>query len=292
MGSSTTLVTDTDIATLDAAAARTWRGTEEAPLGGWLLRAGEGFTGRANSALTAGDPGLPLPEAAARVRRWYTARGLTPMASVSYPAGQPDRNPVDRFLAGQGWRLRDEAEVIVMTRPAAGPAAPPAPRAAGAPPAERWPSPPIRFDDQPGDDWLALYHFRGQPDLPPIARTIMTSAPWQAFASVRDGDRTVAIGRVAGTGASPGPARGTHWAGLTAIEVAPDYRRRGLAAAITSALVAQAAERGADRVYLQVEDDNEPALALYHRLGFTVHHGYHYRIAPAEPQTQTQPRRA
>ncbi len=123
----TSPITDADIAALDLAAAQTWRGTEEAPLGGWLLRAAEGFTGRANSALTAGDPGLPLPAATARVRRWYTDRGLTPMASVSYPAGRPDRNPVDRFLAGQGWRLRDEAEVIVMTR-ARRPPGPPRPR--------------------------------------------------------------------------------------------------------------------------------------------------------------------
>jgi ribosomal protein S18 acetylase RimI-like enzyme len=270
----TSFITDTDIAALDRAAARTWRGTEEEPLGGWLLRAAEGFTGRANSVLTTGDPGLPLPEAMARVRRWYADRGLTPMASVSYPAGRPDRNPVDRFLAGQGWRLRDEAEVIVMTRPAAGLAATPAAPIPAVPiPAAPIPeSLPVRFDDQPSDDWLALYHFRGQPDLPPVARTIMTSAPWQAFASARDGDRTVAIGRVAGAG---------EWAGLTAIEVDPDYRRRGLALALTTALVAQAAQRGADRVYLQVEDQNQAAIALYQRLGFTVHHGYHYRVAPA-----------
>jgi ribosomal protein S18 acetylase RimI-like enzyme len=255
----TSAITDADIATLDRAAARTWRGTEEAPLGGWLLRAGAGFTGRANSALTTGDPGMPLPAAADRVYHWYRARGRTPMASVSYPAGRPDRNPVDRFLADRGWQLRDEATVIVMTRPAAGLAATPA-------------ALPVGFDDQPSDDWLALYHFRGQPDLPPVARTILTSAPWQAFASARDGDRTVAIGRVASAG---------EWAGLTAIEVDPAYRRRGLAAAVTTGLIAYAARHGADQVYLQVEDGNEPALALYRRLGFTVHHGYHYRVAPA-----------
>ena len=264
-----TPITDPDIAALDRAGALTWRGTETEPLGDWLLRAGAGFTGRANSALTAGDPRVPLPEAAARIRRWYTTRGLTPMASVSYPAGQPERNPVDRFLADQGWTLRDEATVIVMTQSST--AATPAAAAL-----------PVRLDDQPGDDWLALYHFRGQPDLPPIARTILTSAPWQAFASARDGDRTVAIGRVAGTGSHGDHSNGAHWAGLTAIEVDPDYRRRGLAAAVTTALITHAAQRGARRVFLQVEDDNEAALALYRRLGFTTHHGYHYRVAPPQ----------
>jgi ribosomal protein S18 acetylase RimI-like enzyme len=276
-----TPITDPDIAALDRAGALTWRGTETEPLGDWLLRAGAGFTGRANSALTTGDPRVPLPEAAARIRRWYTTRGLPPMASVSYPAGQPERNPVDRFLADQGWTLRDEATVIVMTRTstAATPAATPAVTPAAALP--------VRLDDQPGHDWLALYHFRGQPELPPVARTMLTSAPWQAFASARDGDRTVAIGRVAGTGSNGAHSNGAHsngahWAGLTAIEVDPDYRRRGLGAAVTTALITHAAQRGARRVFLQVEDGNQAALALYRRLGFTTHHGYHYRVAPPQ----------
>ena len=51
------------IAELEAVAAQGWRAPEEAPLGGWLLRAAEGFTGRANSALAVGDPGLPLADA-------------------------------------------------------------------------------------------------------------------------------------------------------------------------------------------------------------------------------------
>ena len=253
-----TPITATDIEALDRAAARTWRGTEEEALGGWLLRAAGGFTGRANSVLTAGDPRRPLPAAAVQVQAWYRARSLVPMASVSYPVGQPDRNPVDRYLAGQGWRRRDEAEVIVMTRPPA--AIDPRPSAL-----------PVSLAAEPTDDWLALYHFRGQPTLPPIARTVLVSAPWQAFASARDGGRTVAIGRVSGA---------SGWAGLTAIEVDPDYRRRGLAVAVTSALIAHAAQRGKDRIYLQVEDGNEPARALYRRLGFTDHHGYHYRVAP------------
>jgi len=258
--------TDPDFAALDRLAARTWRGTDEEALGSWLLRAAGGFTGRANSVLTAGDPGMPLPEAAGRVRAWYTARGLPPMASVSYPLGRPERGPVDRFLAGQGWRLRDEAEVIVMTQ-----------RSAAVPP--RAAALPVRLDPTPSDDWLALYHFRGQPTLPPIAPTVLTSAPWQAFASVRDGNRTVAIGRVA-TATANGQPGTEQWASLTAIEVDPAYRRRGLAAAVTTALIGHGAQRGARRVFLQVEDGNVAALALYHRLGFTEHHGYHYRVAP------------
>jgi ribosomal protein S18 acetylase RimI-like enzyme len=51
-----------------------------------------------------------------------------------------------------------------------------------------------------------------------------------------------AIGRVAAAGG---------WAGLTAIEVHPGHRRRGLGLAITAALTAAAAPRGVIGFYLQ-----------------------------------------
>jgi predicted GNAT family acetyltransferase len=98
------------------------------------------------------------------------------------------------------------------------------------------------------------------------------SAPWQAFASVRAAGETIAIGRVAAAG---------DWAGLTAVEVHPGHRRCGLATAVTTALAAQAAARGVKGLYLQVENDNAAARALYHHIGFIDHHAYHYRVAPS-----------
>jgi GNAT superfamily N-acetyltransferase len=53
----------------------------------------------------------------------------------------------------------------------------------------------------------------------------------------------------------------------------------GFTGRANSALAARAAARGATGLYLQVTDDNHGARALYRRLGFTDHHGYHYRIA-------------
>jgi ribosomal protein S18 acetylase RimI-like enzyme len=40
------------------------------------------------------------------------------------------------------------------------------------------------------------------------------------------------------------------------------------------------AAQGAVSAYLQVAEENEPALALYDRLGFAPHHRYLYRLAP------------
>ena len=44
------------VAALERLAARSWRGLEEQRYGDWLLRAGGGFTGRANSVLVLGEP--------------------------------------------------------------------------------------------------------------------------------------------------------------------------------------------------------------------------------------------
>ena len=273
---------------LEQRAALGWRAPEEERLGDWLLRAADGFTGRANSALATGHPGRPLDQAARAVRDWYQARGLPAMIAISYPAGRPQAVPLDGFLAGLGWGVRAGTATVMTAQAAqvaaaartvraggslAGPAGGgPAGLAGGTPepgPAEVATG--VEMDPEPSEEWLALYHYRGEPSLPPIARQVLTSAPWQAFGSIRANGQTIAIGRVAAA---------ADWAGLTAIEVAPGHRRRGLATVITAALAAEAAAHGAGHVYLQVEDDNEAARILYQRIGFTAHHDYHYRIAP------------
>jgi ribosomal protein S18 acetylase RimI-like enzyme len=250
------------IADLEAAAAPGWRAPEEARLGDWLLRAASGFTGRANSALAIGDPGRPLPAAVAEVSRWYQARDLPVMIAVPFPPGNPQSNQVDQFLSECGWTIRAGA-ATVMTAEAA--------LVARDTHAAQKPAPQATMAAEPDDDWLAMYHYRGQ-ELPSIARRLLMSAPWQAFASVRAAGETIAIGRVAAAG---------DWAGLTAVEVHPDHRRRGLATAVTTALAAQAAARGVKGLYLQVENDNAAARALYHHIGFIDHHAYHYRLAPS-----------
>ncbi|GAA1520324.1 hypothetical protein GCM10009788_25220 [Nocardioides humi] len=66
------------------------------------------------------------------------------------------------------------------------------------------------------------------------------------------------------------------WLGIHDLQVAPEHRRRGRARAVLAALLEWGAERGALTVWLHVETGNEPALALYERLGFTRHHTCRY----------------
>jgi N-acetylglutamate synthase len=244
------------IAELEAVAALGWRAPEEASLGGWLLRAADGFTGRANSALAVGEPGLPLADALTRVCDWYAARGLPPMIAVPHPLGRPGDSHIDRFLGQRGWGVRSGPAVVMIAATTG--------VASAAPAAE------AELRPEPDQAWLGLYHgYRRQ--LPPVARRLLLSAPFQAFASIRQDGGTVAIGRVA-------VAAG--WGGLSAVAVHPGYRRTGLATAITAALADVAAREGAAGLYLQVEEDNTAAGALYARTGFSSHHRYHYRVAP------------
>jgi N-acetylglutamate synthase len=241
---------------LEEAAAWGWRAPVQERLGAWLLRAAEGFTGRANSALAVGDPGLDLADAVEAVRRWYAARGLPGMIAVPFPLAGPAGHDVDEYLERHGWRLRHSGATVMVASPKVIAAET---------------GPLVELAAAPDEDWLALYHYQGSP-LPPVAERLLTSAPWQAFGRVRADGRTIAIGRVAGYDG---------WAGVTAVETDPAFRRRGLASAVTQALAAVAADRGASGLYLQVAEGNDPALALYRRLGFTEHHRYHYRLAPA-----------
>lgn len=54
------------------------------------------------------------------------------------------------------------------------------------------------------------------------------------------------------------------------VAVRPEYRRRGIAAALISLLVEQAQAIGLAFMTLEVRESNAPAIALYEKLGFTT----------------------
>lgn len=237
-----------------------WPGLERERLGGWVLRASGGFTGRANSALAVGDPGLPVDVALDAVRRFYADRGLPPRIQVPFGlTGTHDPAPgLDTLLADEGWGC--DVPTLLMTADLR------ARRVRRDVPSDL----DVSLSPEPDQAWLALYRYRGG-GLPPVAAQVLTAAPWQRFVSVRAASTTVAVGRVA-------VANG--WAGVTAMQVGDGQRRRGLGSAVLGRLLDVGAEHGARFGYLQVVEDNGPAVALYRSAGFTAHHRYHYRTAP------------
>jgi N-acetylglutamate synthase len=246
---------------LERSAAAHWRGTEEQWLGEWLLRAADGFTGRANSALALGDPGVPLDAALDYVSGWYRARGLPAMISVPLPLAADGLDGLDAELTERAWATRPgPAFVMVADLPLAV-------AASGLPAGAE-----VAAEADPDAAWLARYHYRGTDTQPPVMREVLTSAQDQAFISIRTESEVMAIARL---------SIADGWAGLTAVEVNPGHRRAGLGLAITAAACAEAVRRDVRRVFLQVEVGNAAARALYERCGFRYSHRYHYRMAPA-----------
>lgn len=237
---------------LEAAAALGWRAAETEQLGGWLLRANGGFTGRANSVLPLRAPGRPLDEALETSRAWYARRGL-PLRVLVPTEG---RRLLDAELGERGWDFSGDVHVMALRID----------QATAAPQADVE----VAMLDRPSEDWYARY--RDGAGAGPLARDLLTRHDTAVFALVRDAGRVAAIGR--GT-------IDNGWLGVTAVEVDPGLRRRGLATAVMSALWSWGRSRGAARSYLQVSSENGAAVALYERLGYWIHHDYRYRLDPA-----------
>jgi ribosomal protein S18 acetylase RimI-like enzyme len=241
---------------LDTVAAHGWQAEETAEIGGWLLRAARGFTSRANSVLPLRQPGRPLDDALSQAREWYAARGLPLRVQLPVHA----RRLVDAERAGRGWPASQPAQVMAArldTLLAATPA--PAPTAGSR----------AEVAAEPDDAWFAGY--RDGAGQAPAARGVLRRHERAGFAMIRSGGQVMAIGR--------GTVDG-EWLGVTAVEVAAERRRQGLATDIMRALWLWGARAGAMRTYLDVSADNGAALALYQHLGYWQHHSYHYRTEP------------
>jgi hypothetical protein len=177
---------------LEEIVAQGWRAEHTAQLGGWLLRAAGGFTGRANSVLPLRAPRMPLEDALAAARAWYAEQRLP----LKFQVPAESRRLLDAELAERGWTASPDVHVMtarldLLPRPVDGP--------------------PVELDATLSDEWLALY--RGGRAVTSAARGLLTRHDDVVFASLRDsGGGMVAIGR--GT-------TDANWLGVTAVEVAP-----------------------------------------------------------------------
>jgi GNAT superfamily N-acetyltransferase len=247
-----------DVVALEMAANDAWPAPVQGRLGAWVLRAAENWTGRANSALAVGDPDRTLEAAIDAVTQWYAARGQQALINAPMPLAAP----VNTALDARGWPARPLT--LVQTAPLA---------AVLAEVPARDDLPPVTLADAPSDDWFTMVaEHKGT--LPEAAVRVLTGVRGTVFAHVHDADGgLLAVAR----GTVTGPDR---WHGVSLLQTAPDARRRGLAAHVMRALAQWAGQQGATRAYLQVEERNAPAVALYGRLGFTTHHTYLTRELP------------
>jgi GNAT superfamily N-acetyltransferase len=229
-----------------------------APLGKWTLRAGGGFTRRANSCHAVGDPGVRIEQAADQIISFAVAHDIAPLAQVI------DGSAEDQALQRLGWRSIDEPTAVLVSRLADFLADRPVPSV-------------VTITEGLEPDWERLYQ-QSRPNSadPAIVRMILEGNRPRAFAAVAgespdDHSELVAIAR---------GHQSEDWLGLASVWTRPDHRRRGLATTMMVALGNWAARLGVRYAYIQVAAANEPAITAYTRLGFVHHHGYRY-LAPA-----------
>lgn len=235
-----------DTARLERAAAEAMPAPVVQWLGEWQLRAAEGFTGRANTVLPIGDPGVPFAQAIEIITDFYARQGLPAAFDVPLPLGRP----VARALAQHGWEQGGKVLVRVIDLPEL---------VAATPAGEMF-----TLHAKPTGEMLEMIKGR-RGSLPAAATHVLTAVPALTFCGYSENGSLIAMARGTVT-------RG--WLGLTFVETAPPARRRGLAREAIGALARWAQEHGATRVFLQVSEENTAALALYDSLGFAEHHWY------------------
>jgi N-acetylglutamate synthase len=114
-----------------------------------------------------------------------------------------------------------------------------------------------------------------------------------------EASRVARMGRVAGMqfaavyGAAHtlavGAALHSHgWGSVHGLRTALGQRGQGLAAQVLAALAKALAQQGCERVFLQVEEGNAAAQALYQRAGFSTAWRYQYWRLPAEPTAKPE----
>ncbi len=236
--------------TLELLCADAWRAVTEEKLGDWRLRAAGGFTGRANSALAVGDPGMPVEEALARVCDFAHAHGIPPVVHAV------EGSETERAVEAAGWVPNTGHAAGHLVSVLLGPLGQGADG--------------VEFLPGPSPDWWELTAGTREPS--PAQRHVLTTGEiGYGVAEVTAGAVRAAI-----TG---------DLLHISRLAVRPEHRRRGLAKALMAASGAWAAERGAAECVLQVAVDNAPALALYEALGFREHHRYRYWVPACEDRS-------
>ncbi|CAB0622363.1 N-acetyltransferase [Corynebacterium diphtheriae] len=233
-------VRNADIRAIEVATAKAFPSIEHTWCGQWLLRAGDGVTERSNSAAPLGPQALFTPVPYAEIKEFYRRHNLPALILVPERIAPaiPDDGP----------------EIIVMTHPLDN--------------VSEINDVHAEFLDQPDDDWLELYHFRGKA-LPRHALELLRTTI----------DGRMCFGRLKRDGKTVAITRGTitdGYLGYSAVEVAPEYRRQGLATELGAAMLAWGKAHGAHTAYLQVIESNAAGIGLYHKLGFVEHHRHKY----------------
>ena len=253
-------MSDSRVNLIEELAANAWRPEIEQSLDGWRLRFNHGVNRRCNSVWPnqLGDK-LNLEERLELVEEFYRRWEIRPRYQIC-PAAQPA--DLVETLAMRGYT--DDAhtavkiasiETIFKTTSAN-------------------PHFEIGIANRFNQPWFDLYSdVEGLDQAVADMRrgTLTRIGPSTGFAQLQIDGEPVAVGLGV-------LERG--WIGIFCMATHPRYRRLGAASSILNALASWGEENGATEMYLQVMENNPPALALYERVGFEKLYQYYYAEGP------------
>jgi ribosomal protein S18 acetylase RimI-like enzyme len=240
---------------LELVSARAWPAQEKSRLEGWMLRANNGITWRANSVL----PCFPLKDislgnAIERAIEFYRSRGIVPAFKMT-ASSQPKE--LDAELDGRGFQCEmpthlQTTKIRDLTKSA-----------------ERYS---VEIKEDMDRDWMRAYGLMGGFDklaLETRFEVIDRIDRPKRLAEVRTNGKIVGIGM---------SVVEDNLMGLFGIYTLSEYRKKGIGGAVSIALGRWGEQQGADTAYLQVEASNSLATSFYAKLGFETVYDYWYRI--------------
>ena len=240
---------------IEEAGMNAWPAHQQLLYDGWLLRFADGYTKRANSVMPIYAATLNLDEKIRYCEGVYQEIGLPPVFRITPLA---DKN-LDRNLHERGYKKLHPTRVLTM-------------------PFDDWKTPTQEQNSiriLPLDQWMGVFSeisgslVEKQPAHAQILRNILSP---HITAALEISGKWVACGL---------GVLERDWFGLFDIITHPDYRQRGHATQLITGMLAWAKDQGARETYLQVMENNAPALKLYNKLGYIDAYGYWYRV-PAE----------
>lgn len=242
-------LTDADVEAIERATLDVVVPDELLSLPGWLVPVFDGSIGRARSAvpLRHASPDLVVTDAIVDL---YRARGCAPAFRL------PDLETfaeLQALLTRRGFQREQPtwvmqgcvSDVLAMH-----------------------PGPPAELANEPDAAWMAMFLGPGLDPVEGAARArVLARGSETGFASWRENGETLACGAA---GVSHG------WLSVHGMRTALAHRGQGLASCVLLGMALHARSRGVERIFLQVDAGNAPALALYRRARFELAWPYAY----------------
>jgi len=229
---------------LDQICNATWPAIESIEVDGWLFRAANGVTNRANSVLpllSALESGsnTNFTNKLANAREFYAVRNLPTIFQIALPIW---RELADQLIsAGAVEILRGNTMVADLNNLSL--------------------ALPTGFEilssDHATQEWLAVN--------PAVGIEKIFAGCQAKYLGISQNGKIVATARIAVS---------ADWSSVTRVYVDNKYRGLGLGRAIVSAAITESQKVGATKAVLQVESNNSIAIGIYETWGFKFHHEY------------------